>query len=145
MEVDVRNDWNVDLALNFAKGIGSFHVRDSAPDDLTTCGFKLVNLTHGSSDVTGVRFGHGLDGYGGVTTHLYASDPNGLGYSTLSHVSSTNLTCKAGLAEDISSAEQPLNVVRGDKEDGEHKHTKAREVHHTLLLGSNLPSATEQF
>ena len=85
VEVDVGDQRNMNLPPDLRHSLGCFHIRYSAPDNLTPCLFQFVDLTNGGSNVTGIRLGHRLDGNVGTATDFDAADVNRLGRTTIIH------------------------------------------------------------
>ena len=85
VKVDVGDQGDMDLLLDLSHGLGCFHVRYGATDNLAAHLFQFMDLAYGGGHVPGVRFGHGLYGYVGSTANFDATDGNRLGDSAFVH------------------------------------------------------------
>ena len=89
VEVDVGDERDVDLLLDFRHGLGRFHVGHRRPDDVAARLFQFVNLAHGGLHVPRIGLGHGLDGDVGVPAYFHAADVHWLGSASLLHGSNS--------------------------------------------------------
>jgi len=70
MEMDVCNERDMNLLLNFSDGPGGFLIDHSDPDDFAARPLETTDLGDGLSYVTCIRLCHGLDGNRGVPSNL---------------------------------------------------------------------------
>ena len=71
VEMDVGDQGNADLLLDFVHGLCRRLVRDGHPDDLASGGLQLLDLGHGSGHIVGLGIAHGLDGHRGAAAHSH--------------------------------------------------------------------------
>ena len=74
VEVDVSDDWDAHLSLDFGERLRRLHVWHRAPDDIDANLLDLSDLVDGGSNVSRVGLGHGLDGNLGVASDLDLTD-----------------------------------------------------------------------
>ena len=78
MKVDVGDQGDADLLLDLGHRLGRFHIGNRRADNLAAGFFKLVDLAHRGLHVSGVGFGHGLDGNVRIAAHFDAAHIYGL-------------------------------------------------------------------
>ena len=85
MEVDIGDQRNVDTLFDRAHGLGCFHIRNGATNDLAAHFLQLMDLADSGIHVSGVGFSHGLDRNVSSTTDCHPTDIDRLGNSALVH------------------------------------------------------------
>ena len=67
--MNISDQRNVDLLLDFINRLRRGLIRDRHPDDLTPGGLQLFDLGHGGGHIIGLCIAHGLNGHRSATAH----------------------------------------------------------------------------
>jgi len=85
MEMDIGNQGNIDLFLDFSHRLSRISVGHCAADQFASGLFQFVDLFDRGFHVSSVSLGHGLDCDVRATAYLNAAHVDRLGCSTITH------------------------------------------------------------
>ena len=80
VEMNIRNDRNMDLRLDLGNGFGILFIENRKADDLTAVAFQVQHLLNRFVDALGRDIGHGLQNDLVLVADLYVSDHDGPGF-----------------------------------------------------------------